>query len=139
MTPWSDQRHRPDRAATMMVPGAEHVASWDFDMRDGEGLSAILAREPVHAAAEADDPRCEWCGVPLGMPGMRLCVICDFRREAAQRLVLVLAHVRREKRRARKLHDADARLQSELDLARVRFTKDVQAALDRWRRRQGAS
>lgn len=65
----------------------------------------------------------------------------DPRRDLVARLVLALAHVRRQKRKVNraltKAHDADARLQSEVALAMLRFQKDCEAALDRWAKAKG--
>lgn len=65
----------------------------------------------------------------------------DLRRECVQRLVLVLSHVRRGKRKLskalRKEHDADARLDSEIALAMVRFRRDSKRALERWAHAKG--
>lgn len=65
----------------------------------------------------------------------------DLRRECLQRLVLVLVHVRREKRKASKLRakegNADARLDSAIALATVRFKRECRAALERWARAKG--
>lgn len=65
----------------------------------------------------------------------------DPRRELVQRLVLVLLHVRREKRKALKARaregNADARLDSDVALATVRFKRECARALDRWARAKG--
>lgn len=53
----------------------------------------------------------------------------DPRRDAVQRLVVVLAHVRREQRRRRR---ADQKLRDRLDAARRRFDYEVGLALDQW-------
>lgn len=67
----------------------------------------------------------------------------DPRGELVQRLVLALAHVRRQKRKANKALtkevNADARLESEIALATVRFRKDCEAALARWARAKGVA
>lgn len=71
----------------------------------------------------------------------------DDRRESVQRLVLVLAHVRREMRRAdkaarrarSKAENADAKLDSEIAIAMTRFRYDAQAALARWAEAKGIS
>lgn len=44
----TDVRERPDRARVATLNGSHKAQSWDIDLASGEGLTVILAYEPVH-------------------------------------------------------------------------------------------